>query len=93
MGLIGIKSSSSQNFSFYERNKAWRARQQEHNERFLNQQAAASNLFAVGVSTTQSATELLFQKVAQRVQNEAKAKIEEQNGAIDKAIESLDVTI
>ena len=93
MGLLGIKSSSSQNFSFYERNKAWRAKQKEHNERFMNQQAAASNLFAVGVSSAQSATELLFQKVAQRVQNEAKAKIAEQNGTIDKAIESLDIKV
>ena len=92
MGLLGIKSSS-QNFSFYERNKAWRAKQKEHNERFMNQQAAASNLFAVGVSSAQSATELLFQKVAQRVQNEAKTKIAEQNGAIDKVIESLDIKV
>ena len=55
MGLLGIKSSS-QNFSFYERNKAWRAKQKEHNERFMNQQAAASNLFAVGVSSAAPAS-------------------------------------
>ncbi|MBL6431831.1 MAG: hypothetical protein HPM95_14575 [Alphaproteobacteria bacterium] len=65
----------------------------DHNEKFLNQQAVASNVFGVNVGATQAATELLFQKVVQRVQNEAQSKIGEQNDAIDSAIESLDVTI
>ncbi|GGE87130.1 hypothetical protein H1W37_06315 [Stappia taiwanensis] len=93
MPLIGKSFGKSQQFSFYERNKAWRAKQREHSERFLSQQAAAANVFGVGLNATQSATQLLFQQVAQRVQNEAQAKIDEKNGAIDKAIESLDVTV
>ncbi|WP_029059135.1 hypothetical protein [Stappia stellulata] len=93
MAGIGSSFGKAQKFSFYERNKAWRAKQQNHNEKFLNQQAAASNVFGVNVGATQAATELLFQKVMQRVQSEAQAKIGEQNDAIDTAIESLDVTI
>lgn len=93
MPLIGKSFGKSQQFSFYERNKAWRAKQREHSEKFMNQQAVASNVFNVGVSATQSATQLLFQQVAQRVQNEAQAKIDEKNSTIDKAIESLDVTV
>ncbi|WP_417768321.1 hypothetical protein [Stappia sp.] len=97
MPLIGIGKGSSlggtQKFSFYERNQAWRAKQKEHSQKFLNQQAVASNVFAVGVSETQTATEMLFNNVAQRVRNEAKAKIAERNGTIDKAIEGLDIKV
>ncbi|MHC5652502.1 hypothetical protein [Stappia sp.] len=97
MALIGIKSGSSfgstKKFSFYERNKQWRAKQQQHYEKFQNQQAVASNMFAVGISSAQSATELLFQKVTLRMQNEAKAKLAERNEVIDKAIESIDLKV
>ncbi|WP_428698010.1 hypothetical protein [Stappia sp.] len=76
--------------SAYQQMQQWKAKQKAHSQKFLNQQAVASNVFAVGVSETQTATEMLFNNVAQRVKNEAKAKIAQQNGAIDQAIESLD---
>lgn len=90
---IGSSFGRSQEFSFYERNKAWRAKQREHSEKFLTQQAVASNVFGVNVASTQRATELLFQKVVQRVQTEAQTKVGEQNDAIDKAIDSLDIKV
>ena len=90
---IGSSFGSNQEFSFYERNKAWRAKQREYSDKFIAQQTAASNVFGVNVAATQAATELLFQSVVQRVQEEAQSKIGEQNDAIDEAIESLDISV
>ncbi|WP_306029389.1 hypothetical protein [Stappia sp. MMSF_3263] len=94
MALIGKSFGrgfgSTKKVSAYQQMQQWKAKQKAHSQKFLNQQAVASNVFAVGVSETQTATEMLFNNVAQRVKNEAKAKIAQQNGAIDQAIESLD---
>ncbi|WP_249695878.1 hypothetical protein [Stappia sp. WLB 29] len=77
--------------SGYQQIQQWKAKQKAHSEKFLNQQAVASNVFAVGVSETQTATEMLFNNVAARVKKQAEAKIAEQNEGIDKAIDSLDL--
>ncbi len=82
---------SAKKVSGYQQIQQWKAKQKAHSEKFLNQQAVASNVFAVGVSETQTATEMLFNNVAARVKKQAEAKIAEQNEGIDKAIDSLDL--
>jgi len=93
MALIGKSFGrgfgSTKKVSAYQQMQQWKARQKAHSQKFLNQQAVASNVFAVGVSETQTATQMLFNNVAKRVQNEAKAKLAQQNGAIDNALDSL----
>lgn len=81
---------SAKKVSGYQQIQQWKAKQKAHSQKFLNQQAVASNVFSVGVSETQTATEMLFNNVAARVKKAAQAKIAEQNEGIDKAIESLD---
>lgn len=81
---------STKKVSGYQQIQQWKAKQKAHSQKFLNQQAVASNVFAVGVSETQTATEMLFNNVAARVKKAAQAKLAEQNEGIDKAIESLD---
>lgn len=94
MALIGKSSGSrfgsTQKVSGYQQIQQWKAKQKAHSEKFLNQQAVASNVFAVGISETQTATEMLFNNVAARVNKEAKAKLSEQTDAIDSALSSIE---
>lgn len=82
---------SAKKVSGYQQIQQWKAKQKAHSQKFLNQQAVASNVFSVGVSETQTATEMLFNNVAARVKKEAQAKLSQQNESIDKAIDSLDL--
>jgi len=87
---IGSGFGSTKKLSAYQQMQQWRTKQRERTEMLERQNAIGANLFAVGVSETQTATEMLFNNVAARVKKEAQAKLAEQADTIDKALDTIE---
>lgn len=90
-----IGSSFGSAPSLYDRTHAWRMKQREHNESYLSRAATTATLFVTNTSSVQGMTQLAFQQAMQRLQAEAKARIDEQTkslDAINQALSSVDVT-
>ncbi|WP_186394520.1 hypothetical protein [Stappia sp. TSB10GB4] len=87
---IGSSFGSTKKLSAYQQMQQWRTKQRERSETLERQNAISSNLFAVGISETQTATEMLFNNVAARVKKEAQAKLAQQSEAIDSALDAIE---
>jgi len=87
---IGSSFGGTKKVSAYQQMQQWKAKQRERTEMLERQNAIGSNLFAVGISETQTATEMLFNNVAARVKKEAQAKLAQQTDAIDSALDTIE---